>query len=88
MSNTTATYSVSGMSCQHCVDAVTAEVGRIDGVEQVTIDLAAATVEVVSASPLADDQVRDAVDEAGFDLVSRDSSAGSSDAAMTPPSTT
>ena len=72
MSNATATYSVSGMSCQHCVDAVTAEVGRLDGVEQVTVDLAAATVEVVSAAPLVDDQVRDAIDEAGFDLVESD----------------
>lgn len=68
MSNTVATYSVSGMTCQHCVDAVTAEVGRLDGVEQVTVDLAASTVEVVSAAPLADDKVREAVDEAGFDM--------------------
>ena len=78
MSNTVATYSVSGMSCQHCVDAVTAEVGRLDGVEQVTVDLAASTVEVVSTEPLADDQVRDAIDEAGFDLVSPDSPAPTS----------
>ena len=34
---TTATYNVSGMSCQHCVDAVTAEVGRLAGVEQVAV---------------------------------------------------
>lgn len=72
MSNATATYSVTGMSCQHCIDAVTAEVGRLDGVEQVTVDLAGGTVEVVSVAPLADDQVRDAIDEAGFDLVSPD----------------
>ncbi len=65
---TTATYAVSGMSCQHCVDAVTAEVGRLAGVEQVTVDLAAGTVQVDSAAPLALDEVRDAIDEAGFDL--------------------
>lgn len=82
MSNTVATYAVSGMSCQHCVDAVTAEVGRIDGVEQVTIDLAAGTAEVVSAAPLADDQIREAIDEAGFDLVSPD--AGSPDSTSAP----
>lgn len=70
MSNATATYSVSGMSCQHCVDAITAEVGRLGGVEQVTVDLAANTVQVVSEAPLALERVRDAVDEAGFDLVS------------------
>lgn len=64
----TTTYRVAGMSCQHCVDAVTAEVGRLDGVEQVEVDLAAGTVAVRSAEPLALEQVRAAVDEAGFDL--------------------
>ena len=33
----TQTFAVVGMSCQHCVDAVTAEVGRLPGVEQVTV---------------------------------------------------
>lgn len=66
--STTSTYAVSGMSCQHCVDAVTAEVGRLDGVEQVTVDLAAGSVEVVSNAPLPLEAVREAVDEAGYDL--------------------
>jgi copper ion binding protein len=65
---TTATYAVSGMSCQHCVDAVTAELGRLGGVEQVTVDLPSGTVQVESAAPLALDEVRAAVDEAGYDL--------------------
>ena len=65
---TTATYAVTGMSCQHCVDAVTAEVGRIAGVEQVEIDLPAGAVTVTSAAPLALEAVRDAIDEAGYDL--------------------
>ena len=65
---TTSTYAVSGMSCQHCVDAVTAEVGRIAGVEQVTIDLAAGAVTVESTGPLDVAEVRAAVDEAGYDL--------------------
>ena len=71
----TTTYEVTGMSCQHCVDAVTAEVGRLDGVEQVTVDLGAGTVAVTSAAPLADDAVRAAVDEAGYDLIGVASSA-------------
>ena len=66
--STITTYAVSGMSCQHCVDAVTAEVGRIDGVEQVQVDLTAGAVTVTSAEPLAVETVRAAVDEAGFDL--------------------
>jgi copper ion binding protein len=69
MDATTATYAVTGMSCQHCVDAVTAEVGRIAGVEQVQVDLPAGTVTVTSGAPLAIDAVRDALDEAGYDLV-------------------
>jgi copper ion binding protein len=65
----TATYQVAGMSCQHCIDAVTAEVGRIGGVEQVQVDLPGGSVSVTSTAPLDLDEVRTAVDEAGFDLV-------------------
>lgn len=68
MTTTTATYTVSGMSCQHCVDAVTAEVGRLAGVEQVQVDLPTGAVTVTSGAPLALDAVRDAIDEAGYDL--------------------
>jgi len=68
MAATTTTYAVTGMSCQHCVDAVTAEVGRISGVEQVQIDLPSGTVTVTSDAPLALETVRAAVDEAGYDL--------------------
>ncbi|HEX2577135.1 MAG TPA: cation transporter [Aquihabitans sp.] len=67
--STTATYAVSGMSCQHCIDAVTAEVGRIGGVDQVDVDLGAGVVTVTSRDRLELDDVRAAVDEAGFDLV-------------------
>ena len=62
------TYAVSGMSCQHCVDAVTAEVGRLDGVEQVQVDLPTGAVTVTSATELDLDAVREAIDEAGYDL--------------------
>lgn len=65
----TTTYAVAGMSCQHCIDAITAELGRLPGVEQVTVALEAGTVAVASAAPLELQAVRDAVDEAGFDLV-------------------
>jgi copper ion binding protein len=68
MADTTTTYAVTGMSCQHCVDAVTAEVGRISGVEQVQVDLPSGTVTVTSTSPLALAVVRAAIDEAGYDL--------------------
>lgn len=63
------TFEVAGMSCQHCVDAVTAEVGRLPGVEQVTIDLPTGHVNVSSTGELDVDAVRAAIDDAGYDLV-------------------
>lgn len=66
---TVAEYKVSGMTCGHCVSAVTAEVGGIDGVSDVKVDLATGVVTVTSAAPLEEQAVRDAVDEAGYELV-------------------
>ena len=71
MSSTT-TYDVTGMTCAHCVQAVTDEVSAIPGVRDVDIELVAggtSVVTVVSASPLPEATVRDAIDEAGYELV-------------------
>ena len=68
--STTATYQVSGMTCGHCVEAVTREVSALDGVETVDVDLATGAVTVASNQPLAAEAVRAAVDEAGYQLVS------------------
>jgi copper chaperone CopZ len=62
------TYTVSGMSCGHCVTSVSAEVGAIDGVESVAVDLASGRVTVAGAG-YSDEQVRAAVDEAGYELL-------------------
>jgi copper chaperone len=64
----TTRYAVKGMTCGHCVSAVSAEVGRIDGVSGVDVDLASGSVTVTSAAALDDAAVRDAVDEAGYEL--------------------
>jgi len=64
-----ATYTVSGMTCGHCVASVTEEVSAIDGVTGVEVDLAAGKVTVTSAAPLAEADIRAAVDEAGYQLV-------------------
>ncbi|MGQ0775125.1 MAG: heavy-metal-associated domain-containing protein [Pseudonocardiales bacterium] len=61
-------YTISGMSCQHCVAAVTEEVGAIDGVTDVHVDLATGLLRVTSAIPLDDSAVRAAVDEAGYEV--------------------
>jgi copper chaperone len=65
----TATYTVTGMTCGHCVQAVTDEIKGLDGVEQVDVDLSEGAVTVVSATPLAREAVAAAVDEAGYALV-------------------
>ena len=68
---TTSTYRVTGMTCEHCVGAVTEEITELDGVTDVTVDLVAdgtSTVTVQSASALDDAAVAAAVDEAGYAL--------------------
>lgn len=65
----TVTVGVTGMTCQHCVNAVSEELGALDGVQEVTVDLVTggtSQVVVTSAQPLDPAAVRAAVDEAGY----------------------
>lgn len=64
----TNTYTVTGMTCQHCVSAVTSELSELPGVENVQVDLPTGAVTVTSDAPLSGDAVRAAVDEAGYEL--------------------
>jgi len=59
---------VAGMTCDHCVGAVTAEVGRLAGVTSVEVDLATGSVTVTSTQPLPVDEVAAAIAEAGYEL--------------------
>jgi copper chaperone len=68
MAMTTTAYTVQGMTCGHCVNAVSAEVGALPGVSQVDVDLTTGTVTVTSEQPLDTEAVRAAVDEAGYEL--------------------
>lgn len=64
-------YEVAGMTCGHCAGAVTEALRRIPGVEDVTVELVpggASTVAVVSSGPVGEDDVRAAIDEAGYEL--------------------
>lgn len=63
-------YTVSGMTCEHCVSSVTEEVGEIDGVTGVVVDLPTGAVTVTSAAPLDGARVRAAVEEAGYEIAS------------------
>ena len=64
--STARTYTVTGMTCGHCVNAVTNEVGKLEGVSAVDVDLSSGRVTVESDAPLDDAAVAAAVDEAGY----------------------
>jgi copper chaperone CopZ len=63
---TTRTYSVPGISCGHCKNAIEAELAPLDGVESALVDIDAKTVTVTGEITEAD--VRAAVDEAGYEV--------------------
>jgi copper chaperone len=63
------TYTVSGMTCDHCVNAVGTEIGRLDGVNDVRVDLTTGAVVVTSERQLDEQAVAAAIDEAGYALV-------------------
>ncbi|WP_327010548.1 copper ion binding protein [Dactylosporangium sp. NBC_01737] len=65
---TTTTYTVTGMTCGHCVNSVSSEIGKLSGVSNVQVDLTTGAVTVTSDQPLDDDAVRAAVDEAGYEV--------------------
>ncbi|MBN9738097.1 MULTISPECIES: heavy metal-associated domain-containing protein [unclassified Pseudonocardia] len=65
---TTATYTVTGMTCGHCVSSVTEEISEISGVTDVTVDLPTGAVTVISDGEVAPDAVRAAVKEAGYEV--------------------
>ena len=61
------TYSVPGISCGHCRVAIAGEVEKVPGVAAVDVDLDAKRV-TVSGAGFADAAVRDAIDDAGYDI--------------------
>ena len=66
----TETYTVTGMTCDHCSRSVSAEVSAIAGVTAVDVDLATGEVAVTSEQPVSTDEIREAVEEAGYTLAS------------------
>lgn len=65
---TTNTYTVTGMSCDHCVNAVKTELGTIDGVIGVDVELSSGRVRIDSDAPISETEVAAAIDEAGYEL--------------------
>ena len=64
----TSIWTVTGMTCGHCVKAVTEEVSAIEGVESVAVDLETGAVTVEAATDPTREQMAAAVDEAGYVL--------------------
>jgi copper chaperone len=62
------TYTVTGMTCEHCVASVTEEISEISGVSDVAVDLSTGAVQVTSDAPIEAARVRAAVAEAGYQL--------------------
>lgn len=67
---TTTQYTVTGMTCSHCENAVRSEVEQIPGVQQVAVSAADGSLRVTSDRPLETAAVHAAVDEAGYELAS------------------
>ena len=66
---TSQTYTVHGMTCDHCAASVNEEVSELAGVDRVEVDLASGRLEV-TGSAISDEEVRAAVEEAGYELAS------------------
>lgn len=65
----TTVYQVTGMTCGHCEGAVSSEISELSGVVSVKAVASTGQVTVISEAPLDDAMVREAVDEAGYELV-------------------
>jgi len=63
---TTTAYTVAGMTCGHRVCAVSAEISKLPGVQDIAVDLATGTVTVTSERPVDPQAIHAAVDEAGY----------------------
>lgn len=63
------TFGVTGMTCGHCVRSVKGELGKLDGVTDVAVDLESGTVDVTSSTELDRSAIEAAIEEAGYQYV-------------------
>ncbi|MDQ0948571.1 copper chaperone CopZ [Streptomyces phaeochromogenes] len=67
----TTVYSVTGMTCGHCEQSVSSAISALDGVTRVKVDVKTGLVTVTSDAEPDDAIVREAVDEAGYEVAGR-----------------
>ncbi|HEY8450032.1 MAG TPA: copper ion binding protein [Bacillota bacterium] len=65
----TRVYDVRGMSCDHCKAAVTEAAKSVEGVKDVVVDLKEGKVSVTFAHSVKDDEIKRAIEEAGYEVV-------------------
>lgn len=65
------TIKVSGMTCGHCISAVTMELSLLPTVTEVNVDLESGQVEITSDEALDQAKIASAIDEAGYELESK-----------------
>ena len=63
-------FTVQGMTCNHCVMSVTEEVSEVEGVDSVDVDLASGRL-AVAGDGFTDEQIKAAVEEAGYEVAAR-----------------
>lgn len=63
-----AKITVIGMSCQHCVASVTEALSKIDGIENVEVDIASGTASFDETKEVSGETIRKALEEIGFGL--------------------
>jgi len=66
--STTTTIAVDGMTCGHCVNAVQTELGKLDGITDVSVDLTSGQVTIVADATPDAEALREAVEEAGYEV--------------------
>ena len=62
------TIKIKGMSCQHCVMAVTKELMKLEGLKNVQVSLAKGEATFEEEKPVAANLIREAVEKSGFDV--------------------
>ena len=68
MNVSTRSIAVTGMSCDHCANAIRAEISKLPGVTSIDVDVTAGTVRVSGDSLPEDASLREAVEEAGYEF--------------------
>jgi copper chaperone CopZ len=62
-------FAVTGMTCEHCVRAVTAELSKLPSIERVEVDLSSGVVTVSADRELDESEIAAAIKDAGYELV-------------------